>query len=140
MLAVFLTMLTGTGGNAGNQSSALVIRGLSNGEINSSNYHRVVLREMLASSGIALVLAAISLVRVLATPGASAMVALVISATTFLTVVGAVTGGTVVPLLLERMGVDPVHISSPVLATLTDVVGVLLLCLISSKFLLTAPL
>ena len=69
MLAVFLTMLTGTGGNAGNQSSALVIRGLSNGEINSSNYHRVVLREMLESSGIALVLAAISLVRVLATPG-----------------------------------------------------------------------
>ena len=100
MLAVFLTMLTGTGGNAGNQSSALVIRGLSNGEINSSNYHRVVLREMLSSSGIALVLAAISLVRVLVTPGAAAMVALVLSATTLLPVVGAVTGGTVVPLLL----------------------------------------
>lgn len=40
-LALFLTMLTGTGGNAGNQSSALIIRGLSTGEINSKNSWQV---------------------------------------------------------------------------------------------------
>lgn len=41
-LALFLTMLTGTGGNAGNQSSALIIRGLSTGEINSKNSWQVM--------------------------------------------------------------------------------------------------
>jgi len=40
-IALFLTMLTGTGGNAGNQSSALVIRGLSTGEINDKNAWQV---------------------------------------------------------------------------------------------------
>lgn len=46
VLALFLTMLTGTGGNAGNQSSALVIRGLATGEISRKNYLKVVTKEI----------------------------------------------------------------------------------------------
>lgn len=49
-LSLFLTMLTGTGGNAGNQSSAIIIRGISTGEINSSNMLKAVGREVLACS------------------------------------------------------------------------------------------
>jgi len=49
-LSLFLTMLTGTGGNAGNQSSAIIIRGISTGEINSSNMFKAVGREVLAGS------------------------------------------------------------------------------------------
>jgi hypothetical protein len=69
-LALFLTMLTGTGGNAGNQSSSMVIRGMSTGEINNSNMGKVICREILASSAIALILAAAAFGRVVMTPGA----------------------------------------------------------------------
>mmetsp|Transcript_30022 Transcript_30022/g.60521 ORF Transcript_30022/g.60521 Transcript_30022/m.60521 type:complete len:349 (+) Transcript_30022:88-1134(+) len=131
-LALFLTMLTGTGGNAGNQSSALVIRGLSTGEINKSNRWLVILRELMASSAIALVLSGAAFARVLLTHGCNLNAALIISATTFVTVVVAIGGGTAVPLVLDRMGIDPVHLSSPILATLTDVMGVLLLCIITT--------
>eukprot|EP00961_Rhodomonas_salina_P032831 442457-Rhodomonas_salina.4 len=132
-LALFLTMLTGTGGNAGNQSSALVIRGLSTGEIHKGNSWLVIARELMASSAIAFVLASAAFTRVLFTQGCSFTAALIISVTTFITVVGAIAGGTVVPLLLDRLGFDPVHLSSPILATLTDVMGVLLLCVVATS-------
>lgn len=48
---LFLTMLTGTAGNAGNQSSAMVIRGLATGEINRKNGWRVVMRELKVRRG-----------------------------------------------------------------------------------------
>jgi Mg/Co/Ni transporter MgtE len=46
IIALFLTMLTGTAGNAGNQSSAMVIRGLATGEINRRNGWKVIVREL----------------------------------------------------------------------------------------------
>lgn len=46
VIALFLTMLTGTAGNAGNQSSAMVIRGLATGEINRQNAWKVIVREL----------------------------------------------------------------------------------------------
>ena len=134
-LALFLTMLIGTGGNAGNQSSSLVIRGMSTGEINTKNMLKVLLREVLASSAIGLILAAAAFVRVMITHGSNITAAFIVSAATFLTIVGAIAGGTVVPLALERAGLDPCHISSPMLATLTDIMGVLILCMISSAIL-----
>lgn len=51
VIALFLTMLTGTAGNAGNQSSAMVIRGLATGEINRKNAWKVIVRELKVSAG-----------------------------------------------------------------------------------------
>jgi Mg/Co/Ni transporter MgtE len=70
ILALFLTTLTGTGGNAGNQSPSMVILWMSTGEINNSNMGKVICREILASSAIALILAAAAFGRVVMTPGA----------------------------------------------------------------------
>lgn len=134
-LALFLTMLTGTGGNAGNQSSSMIIRGMSTGEINDSNMMKAFGRELLASSAIGLALAFAAFGRVMMTAGADTTGATVVSIATFITVVLAISGGTLVPLVVERMGGDPAVTSSPILATLTDVIGVLVLCVISSKML-----
>mmetsp|Transcript_55788 Transcript_55788/g.130707 ORF Transcript_55788/g.130707 Transcript_55788/m.130707 type:complete len:327 (-) Transcript_55788:52-1032(-) len=131
-LALFLTMVTGSGGNAGNQSSAMVIRGLSTGEINRSNMLSVLMREVMASSVIALVLALAAFGRVLVTDGCDATAAAIVSSSTYITVVGAIAGGTAVPLILDRLGLDPCNLSSPILATITDVMGVLLLCLVTT--------
>ena len=85
-LALFLTMLTGTGGNAGNQSASMVIRGMSTGEINDCTMLRAIGRELLASSAIATLLAAAAFGRVLMTPGTDAKCASVISLCSFITV------------------------------------------------------
>jgi len=131
-LALFLTMLTGTGGNAGNQSSALVIRGLSTGEINKSNSVKVIIREVVTASIIAVILAVAAFARVMFTKGAPLKMALILGFSTYATVIFAIAGGTIVPLALERVGLDPCNLSSPMLATLTDILGVLLLCVVSS--------
>jgi len=132
VLALFLTMLTGTGGNAGNQSSALIIRGLATGEIRRENYARVVMKEIAVGISLSFVLAIVSFGRVYLTTGSNVLSSFTVSIAVFLTTVFAILGGTVAPMLLERVGVDPCNCASPALATLTDVGGVLILCSLAS--------
>lgn len=135
VIALFLTMLTGTAGNAGNQSSAMVIRGLATGEINRRNGWKVVMRELKAAFFMSLLLAAASFVRVYVTPGSTMMSTVAVTIAMGVTVVAACFLGTFAPLVLDRMGLDPCNCASPALATMTDVGGVLILCAISSAML-----
>eukprot|EP00611_Tribonema_gayanum_P028534 TRINITY_DN7359_c0_g1_i1.p2 TRINITY_DN7359_c0_g1~~TRINITY_DN7359_c0_g1_i1.p2 ORF type:complete len:161 (-),score=34.73 TRINITY_DN7359_c0_g1_i1:359-841(-) len=139
VIALFLTMLTGTAGNAGNQSSAMVIRGLATGEINSANKMRCLWREAKAALIAAVILSAASFARVWMTPGSTWLASVAVSVAMGATVVGAVLFGTATPLLLDRFGVDPVNFASPALATLTDVSGVLILCTVASMLLSGHP-
>ena len=135
IIALFLTMLTGTAGNAGNQSSAMVIRGLATGEINRQNSYKVLLRELKAGVFMAILLALASFFRVYITPGSNLISTLAVSLAMGITVIGSCILGTLSPLVLEYLGQDPCNCASPALATLTDVSGVLILCLISSLLL-----
>ncbi|CAM9764307.1 unnamed protein product [Pylaiella littoralis] len=135
VIALFLTMLTGTAGNAGNQSSAIVIRGLATGEIHQGNRGRVVWREARAAVASACVLSVASFVRVLLTPGATTVATLAVAIAMGATVIGAVMFGTIAPIVLHGMGVDPVNFASPALATLTDVSGVFILCSVAKLML-----
>ncbi|CAM9358499.1 unnamed protein product, partial [Laminaria digitata] len=105
VIALFLTMLTGTAGNAGNQSSAIVIRGLATGEIRRGNRMRVVWREARAAVASAMVLSVASFFRVLLTPGATTVATLAVSTAMGATVIGAVMFGTIAPIVLDGMGV-----------------------------------
>eukprot|EP00635_Sarcinochrysidales_sp_CCMP3193_P005394 CAMPEP_0118897704 /NCGR_PEP_ID=MMETSP1166-20130328/4992_1 /TAXON_ID=1104430 /ORGANISM="Chrysoreinhardia sp, Strain CCMP3193" /LENGTH=451 /DNA_ID=CAMNT_0006836781 /DNA_START=22 /DNA_END=1378 /DNA_ORIENTATION=+ len=155
-LAFFLTMITGTSGNAGNQSSAVVIRGLATGEIVSKkDALKVLKREFKVGIPLALVLAGASFLRVVATTaktsfagggpsfllsslavGAAAVkTALAITIAMGATVFSAIAIGAGAPLLLDTLGVDPANCASPTLATFVDLLGVLLLCTISSALL-----
>mmetsp|Transcript_1487 Transcript_1487/g.4505 ORF Transcript_1487/g.4505 Transcript_1487/m.4505 type:complete len:299 (-) Transcript_1487:152-1048(-) len=135
VLALFLTMLTGTGGNAGNQSSALIIRGLATGEIKRDNYGKVLRKEIMVGVALASVLGLASFVRVSLTPGSTLMSSVTVSLAVMLTTLFAILGGTMAPMLLERIGLDPCNCASPALATLTDVSGVLILCSMASLLL-----
>jgi len=134
VLALFLTMLTGTGGNAGNQSSALVIRGLATGEISWDNARRVFLREFIVGMCIALVLGSVGFIRVYVTSG-QLEASLAVSTALMFTVMFGVAFGTLSPIVLQRLGVDPCNCASPALSTVTDIAGVLLLCLTASAIL-----
>jgi magnesium transporter len=139
VIALFLTMLTGTAGNAGNQSSAMVIRGLATGEIHKGNKMKCLAREGKAALAAAVILSAASFARVLMTPGSTMLATIAVSVAMGATVVGAVLFGTATPLLLDRFGIDPVNFASPALATLTDVSGVLILCTVASALLRGTP-
>uniref|UniRef100_A0A7S1XKX0 SLC41A/MgtE integral membrane domain-containing protein n=1 Tax=Phaeomonas parva TaxID=124430 RepID=A0A7S1XKX0_9STRA len=137
VLALFLTMITGTAGNAGNQSTSLIIRGLATGEIGKKQVLSVLLREFWAGVSMGGVLGVAAFFRVMACPGAKAVDALVVALSLAVVVVAGVVMGAGAPLLLRRLGVDPANSASPMLATLMDITGVLVLC-VAGKYFLSA--
>ena len=140
-LALFLTMLTGTAGNAGNQTSALVIRGLATGEIDARrDWKRVLAREARVAAPLACILGVASFGRVLTSVAGqhAAKTALVVASAMTSTVVAAIAVGVGAPLLLEAVGVDPCNCASPALAAAVDRLGVLFLCY-TGQALLPAP-
>jgi len=131
ILTLFLTMLMGTGGNAGNQSATLVIRGLATGEIGRKKVLIVFLRECMLSILIGGLLSIISFGRVWIMHGDCAA-ALAISASLFAIVFVSMLLGTLIPLTLNHFKIDPAHSAAPFLATLMDVIGILIYCSVCS--------
>jgi len=123
-LALFVPMLTGTGGNVGSQSATAVVRALAVGEVRLRDLHRVVWKEGRVGLLLGAMLAAIALVigSLLVGTGIAAAVALSVVA---ICVWAAVIGSTM-PLLARRVGVDPAVVSAPLVSTLVDATGLLI--------------
>lgn len=124
VLAAFIPLLIGTGGNVGAQSSTVVIRGLSTQRIQSLGPGLAIAREALAGALLGL------LMMVVVVPWAGYVshgnwvvawaAGLALVAITTL----AATAGAALPLLFDRIGLDPALMSAPFIATATDVAGV----------------
>ncbi|MFH1643614.1 MAG: magnesium transporter [bacterium] len=134
ILTFFLTALIGTGGNAGNQSSAILIRGLATGEINKKNGLWALLREMSVSFILSILLVIVMFFRVYFYHP-NVFIAIAVSATLFFIVNLAILLGSALPLIFEKLNIDPAHTAAPFLATLMDILGVLIYCFIASKIL-----
>lgn len=132
IISIFLTMLIGTGGNAGNQSATLVIRGLTTKEMSRHNAWRVLLREFYVSLCIAGVLFFVGFSRVYFSHY-DLISAAAISLALFLIVIVSIISGSLIPLLLDRLNIDPAHSAAPFLATLMDILGVMIYCFVCSK-------
>jgi Mg2+ transporter (mgtE) len=133
-LSFFYTMLIGTGGNAGNQSATLVIRGLATGEISRQNAIRVLVREFSMSIAIAALLFIITFARVYFIYP-SVISAAAISLSLFLIINMSMIIGTFIPFLLERLNLDPAHSAAPFLATLMDIIGIFIYCVVCNRIL-----
>ncbi|MDA0718492.1 MAG: magnesium transporter [Cyanobacteria bacterium] len=123
VLAAFIPLLIGTGGNVGAQSSTVVIRGLSTQRIQAMGAWRAIWREAVAGAllGLLMVLAVVPWAAYVAGSWLVAMAAgLSLLAITTL----AATAGAALPLLFDRLGLDPALMSAPFIATATDVAGV----------------
>ncbi|MBT4594341.1 magnesium transporter [bacterium] len=123
LLSFFITMLIGTGGNAGNQSATLVVRGLATGEFTRKNQFFLVLREVGVAFSLGIILFFFGVIRVYLSHF-DMWSALVISSALLAIVVTSVIMGTLIPLILDRLGIDPTHSAAPFLSTIMDVVGV----------------
>lgn len=128
VVTLFLTMLVGAGGNAGNQSAIKVIRGLATGSLNTTS--PVILRTLAQQTLIGVILgtglACGGFFRVYLTNG-SIISSFAISASLFLIVVSSVFTGTALPFALARLGIDPANAGTSIQVVM-DVSGCLITC------------
>jgi len=131
VLALFVPLIISSGGNSGSQASTLVVRAIALGELRLRDWWRVVRREVLAGVVLGTVLALIGIARIEIWQAVSGMYGehhVLIALTVGLSLLGVVVFGTLagstLPLLLQRVGLDPASASAPLVATLVDVTGI----------------
>lgn len=133
-LILFTSMLTSTGGNASNQTSATVIQGMATGDITPNNIRRFIRREMLVATVLASMLAVAAFVRsYLTDPHIAHSFAIAVSQA--LIVLVSISIGSCVPIILKRLNIDPAFAAGPFLATFMDILGILIFCMVT-RFLL----
>jgi magnesium transporter len=133
VLTLFVPLIISSGGNSGSQASTLVIRAMALGELRLRDWWRVVRRELSAGLVLGAVLACLGLLRIVGLGSVSGTYGdhfLPIGFTVAASLIGVVTFGTLMgsmlPMLLHRLGFDPASASAPFVATLVDVTGLLI--------------
>lgn len=130
ILSSFIPMITGSGGNAGSQSSVSVIRALSLGEIQFKSIFLVLWKEFRVSILCGITLAAANFVKLLLFDlhgqENAFMIALVISLTLVGTIIMAKLVGSSLPLLASKAGFDPAVMANPLISTVCDSLSLLI--------------
>ncbi len=120
LLVTFIPMLTDTGGNAGSQSSTLVIRGMALSEITPADFGKVMRKELGVGAITGVVLATVNFVRLTIMYPGEPLMSLVICTALFITVILAKTTGGVLPLIAKSLKLDPAIMAGPVITTIVD--------------------
>ena len=124
ILVSFMPMLMGTGGNAGSQTSTLVIRGMAVGEITFSDFWKVLWKEFRICLALGLVLGVINFARIAFLGHGQPELALVVSISLICgMLVGKITGAAL-PMLAKKLRIDPALMSSPLITTIVDIMAV----------------
>jgi magnesium transporter len=124
VLAAFIPLLIGTGGNVGAQSSTVVIRGLSTQRIQSLGPAKAIGRETIAGALLGLLMMLVVVPWSAYVSGGNWLVASAAGISLVAITTLAATAGAALPLLFNRLGLDPALMSAPFIATATDVAGV----------------
>eukprot|EP00581_Thalassiosira_minuscula_P012863 CAMPEP_0183718176 /NCGR_PEP_ID=MMETSP0737-20130205/11507_1 /TAXON_ID=385413 /ORGANISM="Thalassiosira miniscula, Strain CCMP1093" /LENGTH=369 /DNA_ID=CAMNT_0025947691 /DNA_START=203 /DNA_END=1313 /DNA_ORIENTATION=+ len=130
VIVYFLTMLVGAGGNAGNQASVRVIRGLALGTLNPQTQSQFLSRELRMACALSVILSVAGFLRatLFQTPFPET---LAVTMALSMIVFSSICLGAVLPLLLQKCGVDPAH-SSTTIQVVMDILGVVLTVLVST--------
>jgi magnesium transporter len=134
VLALFVPLIISSGGNSGSQASTLIIQAMAVGEIKLKDWWRVMHREIFSGLLLGSVLGIIGFLRILAwhsfAPHLYGEHWALIGMTVALALLGVVLWGTLagsmLPLVLKRLGADPAVSSAPFVATLVDVTGLII--------------
>lgn len=133
VLVLFIPVIIASGGNSGTQAASLLIRALALRELDPGDWPRVMRREVLAGISLGISLGVFGFVGVLfwaavgvADTAEPVRLALAVSLAIVGIVVWAVLLGSLLPLALQKLGFDPATLSSPLVATMMDVSGLLI--------------
>ena len=136
VLVSFMPMLTGTGGNAGSQSSTMVIRGMALGEIKVSDIFYVVWKEFRISIIVGIILAAANYIRLLIMYGNLGLIPLVVALAQIGAIIMAKTIGSILPIVAKMLKIDPAIMAAPLITTIVDAVTLVLYYSIAEKLLM----
>lgn len=133
VLALFVPLIISSGGNSGSQASTLVVRALAIGEIGLRDWWRVMRREFITGFALGSILGTIGFLRIALWSFFGDLYGphwLLVALTVAISLVGVVMwgalSGSLLPLLLRRVGFDPAVSSAPFVATLVDVTGLVI--------------
>ena len=121
-LAVFMPIVAGMGGNAATQTLTVIVRGIALGELNWTNSRKALAKEALVGIGNGVVLGVVAAVVAWLTRG-SPVLGLLLCAAMIINMFVAATAGTLVPLGLRAVNIDPALASSVFITTMTDIFG-----------------
>lgn len=120
ILAAFIPMLMDTGGNAGSQSSTLIIRGLALGDIKIKDYAKVMFKEFRVSLIVGTVLSVVNFLRIYFVERTDIKVAITVCGSLFFTVIIAKVVGSILPIIAKKLKFDPAIMASPLITTVVD--------------------
>jgi magnesium transporter len=135
ILAAFIPMLMDTGGNAGSQSSTLIIRGIALGEIQLSDIGKILWKEFRVSLIVGVTLATVNFLRIYFIDKAGLTISLVVCASLLFTVVIAKVVGGILPILAKAFKLDPAIMASPLITTIVDACALIVYFALSTHFL-----
>jgi magnesium transporter len=126
VLTAFIPMLMDTGGNSGNQSSTLIIRGLAVGEVTLKDKWKVLFKEFRISLIVGITLSLVNFVKNIFWDKVDITVALTVSITLLATVVMAKMIGGILPLIAKKFNLDPAIMAGPLITTIVDSLALLI--------------
>jgi magnesium transporter len=134
ILALFLPLIISSGGNSGSQAATLIVRALALGEVTLSDWWKIMRREIAVGFILGLVLGILGFARIVIGhgldgtfhPESTWIVATVIGLSLIGIVMAGTIAGSMLPLLMKRLGFDPAASSAPFVATFSDVTGIVI--------------
>ncbi len=143
VLALFVPLIISSGGNSGSQAASLIIRALALGELKLKNWWYVMRKEILSGLLLGSILGVIGFTRIFIWQELGlydygeywVWVALSVSVSLIFIVLWGTFSGSMIPLLLKKIGLDPATASAPFVATLVDVTGLIIYFSIAAMFL-----
>ena len=134
VLALFIPLIMSSGGNSGSQASTLIIQAMALGEVTLTDWWRVMRRELISGFVLGVILGSIGFFRIIVWQNLHIFDYGIywkpVAATIFFSLIGIVLWGSLMgsmlPLILKRLKLDPAASSAPFVATLVDVTGIVI--------------
>ena len=120
LLVSFVPMLTGTGGNAGRQSSTTVILAMTIGEVEPKDNMKIVWKEIRVAVVVGIILASLNFIRLMVQYPGETMVCITVVVSLVVTIILAKTIGCTLPILAQILHLDPAIMAAPLISTIVD--------------------
>jgi magnesium transporter len=134
VLSLFIPLILSSGGNSGSQAASLIIRAIALGELTLKNWWYVMHKEILSGLLLGAMLGIIGLIRIVLWQKMGIYdygvfwiwIGISVSVAVIFVVLWGTLSGSMIPLILKRLGFDPAAASAPFVATLVDVTGLVI--------------
>jgi len=135
-LAAFIPVILGMGGNIATQSSTIIVRGMATGRVNIGGEIKLIIKEMKVGLMLGILYGILlGIFANISFSDAPGSLGIVVGLSICISMIVAATVGTVIPLILRKMDIDPAVATGPFVTTIIDILGVLFYFLIAGLFL-----